>query len=53
MSKFIDVWWSSRETATFMLTLAHLIHTSRTWGGYKIRILRKVTSARRASVVAQ
>jgi amino acid transporter len=42
MQKFIDVWWSSRETASFMLTLAHLIQTSRTWGDYKIRILRRV-----------
>ena len=42
LGKFIDVWWSSRVTATFMLTLAHLIQTSRTWGGMKIRILRRV-----------
>ena len=42
MGKFIDVWWSSRETATFMLTLAHLIRTNRTWSDYKIRIIRKV-----------
>jgi len=42
MKKFIDVWWSSRETATFTLTLAHLLQTNRTWRDYKIRILRRV-----------
>jgi amino acid transporter len=42
MKKFIDVWWSSRETATFMLTIAHLIQTSGTWRDYRIRILRRV-----------
>jgi amino acid transporter len=54
MQKFIDVWWSSRETATFMLTLAHLIQTNRTWADYKIRILRRVQNeAGRAEIKAK
>jgi len=42
MGYFIDVWWLSRQSFNFMLTLAHLIKLNSRWSEHKIRVFRVI-----------
>ncbi len=38
----IDVWWRAKENGSFMLTLAHLLQSSRQFNDHRLRVLRIV-----------